>query len=76
MLKPAVADYRGTIVLTGTPGNLIKGLFFDVTNSREAGWSGHRWDTYANPYMAEQWAGEIADLKAASPLVVEMPWFR
>ena len=26
--------------------------------------------------MAEQWAGEIADLKAASPLVVETPWFR
>ncbi len=76
VLKPAVADYRGTIVLTGTPGNLIKGLFFDVTNGREAGWSGHRWDTYANPYMAEQWAGEIADLKAASPLVVETPWFR
>ena len=56
--------------------NLIKGLFFDVTNGREAAWSGHRWDTYANPYMAEQWAGEIADLKAASPLVVETPWFR
>jgi len=64
VLKPAVADYRGTIVLTGTPGNLIKGLFFDVTNGREAGWSGHRWTTYDNPYMAEQWAGEIADLKA------------
>ena len=29
VLKPAVADYRGTIILTGTPGNLIKGLFFD-----------------------------------------------
>jgi len=56
VLKPAVADYRGTIVLTGTPGNLIKGLFFDVTNGREAGWSGHRWITHDNPYMAEQWA--------------------
>ena len=33
--EAAVADYRGTIVLTGTPGNLIKGLFFDVTNGRE-----------------------------------------
>ena len=42
VLKPAEADYRGTVVLTGTPGNLIKGLFFDVTTGREAGWSGHR----------------------------------
>ena len=33
--EAAVAGYRGTIVLTGTPGNLIKGLFFDVTNGRE-----------------------------------------
>jgi len=60
----------------GVAQRKVDGLFFDLTNGREAGWSGHRWDTYANPYMAEQWAGEIADLKAASPLVVETPWFR
>ena len=39
VLKPAVADYRGTIILTGTPGNLIKRLFFDLITGKEAGWS-------------------------------------
>src|SRR3989449_4806187 len=59
VLKPAVADYRGTIVLTGTPGNLIKGLFFDVTNGREAGWSGHRWGHVREP--VHEGAGDRGD---------------
>jgi hypothetical protein len=44
-----VAVVAWVLPLTGTPGNLIKGLFFDVTNGREAGRSGHRWDTYNEP---------------------------
>src|SRR6267142_4815480 len=37
----------------GVAQRKVDGLFFDLTNGREAGWSGHRWDTYANPYMSE-----------------------
>lgn len=74
--KPAVADLRGTIGLSGTPGVLSRGLFFDVTRGAESGWSVHRWKTSDNPYMAEKIAAEIAQLKALKPGVELTPWFR
>lgn len=76
ILKPAVADYRGTICMVGTPGNLTKGLFYDITTGVEAGWSLHQWDTFANPYMARNWQDEIDELTRINPQVVETPWFR
>jgi hypothetical protein len=75
-LKPAVADYRGTICLIGTPGNLLKSLYFDVTRGAEPGWSVHSWTTFDNPEMASKWEAEIEDLKKTNPLVVETPWFQ
>ena len=56
VLKPAVTDYRGTICLIGMPGNLKKGLFFELTQGQDPGsagtwskmgWSGHRWSASA-----------------------------
>ncbi len=85
-LKPAVADYRGVIGLYGTPGNLKKGLFYDLTQGRDPsagpqrwvreGFSGHSWSTFDNPYMVEKWREEIADLKAANPLIEQTPGFQ
>lgn len=85
ILKPAVADYRGTICLIGTPGNLKRGLFFDLTQTQDPsvggtwqrqGFSGHRWSTYDNPHMREQWVDEIAELKAANPRIEDTPLFQ
>lgn len=85
ILKPAVADYRGTIALIGTPGNLKKGLYFDLTKGQDPlypgtwqaqGWSGHRWSAADNPHMAKQWAAEIDELKNANPLIEETPLFQ
>jgi hypothetical protein len=87
VLKPSVADYRGQIVVVGTPGNLTQGFFHQLTNGckagslgleqlREPGWVGHTWTTFKNPYMREQWRAEIDDLQRMNPLVVEVPWFR
>lgn len=74
--KPSVADYRGSIGLSGTPGIVSKGLFYDVTRGAETGWSGHRWTTHDNPYMREKWEAEIAELKVLKPGVELTPWFR
>lgn len=85
ILKPAVADYRGSISLIGTPGNLKRGLYFDITQGQDPlnqgrwtanGWSGHRWSAEANPHMAQKWAEEIAELKAANPLIEQTPIFQ
>ncbi len=76
ILKPALADWRGSVSLLGTPGRVAKGLFYDVTNRTEPGWSLHTWTTFDNPYMREKWAAEIADLKARFPGIEETPAFQ
>lgn len=68
ILKPAVADYRGTICMMGTSSNIIKGLFYDITTGAEPGWSVHKWTAFDNPYVAEQWRQEIEDIEKLRPL--------
>jgi len=83
-LKPALSDLRGEIALIGTPTNLKRGLFFDLTKGQNAlipgrwdkdGWSCHRWSAFSNPYMTAQWEEDIAQLKAQTPNIEEVPWF-
>jgi hypothetical protein len=94
VLKPAVADYRGTIGMYGTPGNLKNGIFFNLTTGKNpskperwigqtlhegvtfGNWSGHCWSTLQNPYMAEKWKQEIADLIRDNPLIEATPTFQ
>lgn len=85
VLKPAVADYRGTICLVGTPGNIKSGLFFELTNGIDPskpsqwernGFSCHAWSTLDNPYMREKWIAEIEELIAANPLIEQTPGFQ
>lgn len=53
VLDPAASDTRGTIVMTGTPGMVCAGFFYEVTTKAtpEAhAWSTHRWSVEQNPY--------------------------
>jgi hypothetical protein len=79
MLLPAMADLQGKVRLTGTPDDLTSGLFYEVTRQegkREPGWSVHEWNTFENPYMAKQWASDIAMLKETQPRIEETPSFQ
>lgn len=76
VLKPAVADYRGTILMIGTPGNNLNNLFYDVTSGKEPGWSVHKWTAFDNPYIKDAWKEEIDQLLSANPLIVQTPIYR
>jgi len=85
VLKPAMADLQGTIVMCGTPDNRKEGIFFDLTRDVPVsppqrrdlnGWRVYTWSTVDNPFMAAQWAETIRDLKAADPFVEEQPWYK
>lgn len=81
ILKPAVADpnkdgERGTICMVGTSSNFTRGLFFDLTNNREPGWSLHAWSAHDNPYVAKQWQEELDEIDAQRPLFKETPLYR
>ena len=64
VLTPSIADYPdGWLALTGTPGPVPAGYFFDVTQNRRFGYSHHEWTTMENPYMPDPGAF-LADIKA------------
>lgn len=74
ILGPAMADQEGTICLFGTSSNFTQGLFFDITNGKEAGWALHRWSAHENPHI--NWQKQLDDIKANRPLYMETPQFR
>lgn len=52
VLTPSIADYvDGWIALTGTPGPVPQGYFFDVTHGGKFGYSVHKWTLLENPTM-------------------------
>ena len=52
ILTPGIADYPNSwIALTGTPGPIPRGLFYDVTHKGLGGYSVHKWSLYQNPYL-------------------------
>jgi hypothetical protein len=76
ILKPAMADERGTIALAGTSSNFTQGLFFDITKGSEQGWSVHTWSAHDNPFIAKQWAEELEEIRTLRPLYMETPQYR
>lgn len=64
VLTPCISDYAdGWIALTGTPGPVPQGYFFDVTKNRKYGFSHHEWTLFDNPYMPDP-QSFVRDLKA------------
>jgi hypothetical protein len=84
-LMPALSDLRGEVALIGTPTNIKRGLFYDLTNGNDScnpgrwvkdGWSCHRWSAFQNPHMQAQWNEDIAQLKVETSNIEELPWFQ
>ena len=62
VLTPAIADYPDSwLAITGTPGPVPQGYFFEVSQQLQYGYSVHKWDLTKNPYMPNP-SGFIADL--------------
>lgn len=64
VLTPSMADYAdGWIALTGTPGPVPTGYYFEVTQNKKYGYSHHGWTILDNPYMPDPKAF-LEDLKS------------
>jgi hypothetical protein len=75
-LLPAMGDDLGTIVLSGTPSNITTGLFYDVTNGIEGGWSVHRWTWKDNTFRLANIQRAHDELVASNPAIVGTPIYR
>lgn len=64
ILVPAMTDYSDAwLSLTGTPGPIPRGYFFEVTEHGKGDHSVHKWSLYENPHLPK--AREFVDkLKA------------
>lgn len=76
VLKPTTIDQGGDVWLMGTSGDLTQGLFFDITTGMEPGWKLFEWTANDNPYIAKQWAEELADIAQNRPLFMQTPLFK
>jgi PBSX family phage terminase large subunit len=76
VLKPALSDYRGQLLMIGTPSNFVKGLFYEVTQGTEPGWSLHKWTAFDNPFQVGAWREELAEIERDRPLFKETPLFK
>ncbi len=75
VIGPALNDTMGSIILMGTPGNVLNGVFYEGTkdfstimrtfadrNQKKARlWSGHAWSVKDNVAMPHLWAACLAD---------------
>jgi hypothetical protein len=52
-LAPALMDRRGEIILTGTPGPLLDGLFYQVSEGLLPAWGRHHWTCFENPHIPD-----------------------
>lgn len=52
VLTPTISDYeKSWIALTGTPGPIPRGFFYDLTNGGAGDYSLHKWSLFDNPYL-------------------------
>lgn len=62
VLTPSISDYEdGWLAVTGTPGPVPTGFFFEVAQEKKHGYSHHEWTLLDNPYHpnSEQFIAEI-----------------
>lgn len=54
VLTPTLTDYTDSwLAITGTPGPVPNGYFYEITELRKHGFSFHDWTLYDNPYLPQ-----------------------
>jgi hypothetical protein len=57
ILKPALIDYNGALTVCGTPGPIMDGYFYNITELNHGNYAQHRLSMVRNPFLpnAEEW---------------------
>lgn len=76
---PGLEDLGGTICLTGTPGIVCSGYWWELTRpdaqKRTQGWEVHRWSVLDNPWMMHM-RQRLPELKLERGWTDETPTYR
>lgn len=76
VLRPALADLRGQMIMIGTPSDYLNSLYFDVTTFVEPGWTVHKWTAHDNPHMIDQVKEEEIFMASVNPRYRESTLYR
>lgn len=60
VLSKTLFDYNGTLCLTGTPGPIEAGYFWEASQSKN--WSHHFWTMFQNPWLKKKSGRDVMDL--------------
>lgn len=66
VLTPTIADYPDSwLAVTGTPGPIPRGMFYDISEGGIGDYSIHRWSLFNNPYLpdAKDFVAKLKDRK-------------
>jgi len=64
ILTPMMVDYEDSwLAITGTPGPVPQGYFFDITEGRKYGYNYHSWTLFENPFLPNPYKF-LEDLKS------------
>jgi hypothetical protein len=74
ILVPALGDLRGALVLSGTPGPIPSGPFYEASLGQQ-GFSSHAWSLYDNPYFPDP-RGFVQKLMQKKGWTDQNPTFR
>lgn len=77
IFEPAVSDYGGTIVMTGTPGPACAGFYYEVTNQttpEAKDWNVHHWTWVDNPHHPYT-AAKIEEIRLRKGWLPDNPTF-
>lgn len=61
-LSPALMDRRGEMLVTGTPGPYLGGLFYEIATGIRPGWGRHGWTCLENPHIPDAGAYIAAEV--------------
>lgn len=76
ILEPCVSDYQGQIFMSGTPGPVPKGFFYEASKLKQHGFTSHFWSVVDNPHLphiTNEWLDEMLKRKGQTR---ENPTFR
>jgi hypothetical protein len=77
LMVPAMGDNLGTIVLSGTPSNIVKSLFYDVTSGTKAtAWAVHKLTWRENTARAKDFKKMHDTYLLANPGYEETPQYK
>lgn len=60
VLSKALFDYNGMLCLTGTPGPVESGYYYECATSKK--WSHHAWTMFQNPWLEKKSGRNVMDL--------------